>query len=1209
MANGRFLLWVRNTLKLNTVPGYSADYDKTRGDSVFVDNANNTMEVNNLQEGLTPTQYHGQKASVLDGTTQYWSEALPTNVLTGTQNDFVSAGTLPSGFSASGATWNQTGILGSTSTNVLKLTGTNAYAMFTGLTVGKKYKLKVRWFGDNTLRIGSTSTGSDYATISATTQWNRVERTFTATAASISLSIASGTVYIDILNFTEDWKLDLNESYELIKHSMNRDFEQTLGTELWTNTTFADSNADGLANGLEHYNVKTTEVDTIETDADGKHQKIVGSVDTRMIIKPSNLSQSSMYNVTITYKSTGTIEFITGYINGGQYTKYILPASDTKRTVSFDNYLDGRISSGIWFDMSNRTFQIYSISIREIPSLVTNGLFSTDSAGWFLGSWSRNAGGYVEINTTSIQNFFQSYNFVVGRRYRVTFEIKNYVSGTVGYKANNVAPTTFFNSNGVKCFDWTQTTSYNYITFETGATFNGAIDNIHVYEISDYAPSVNAQVSGNNHYCQISSIDKQGTTGTQSLRITAGGAGRGAEVLTNGDVTGSATGWTLASGAVYGTSNIVCTNYNISSLENNAVLTVGKTYEVIYTITRTAGSIKVRLGTGNTGTARTESGTYREVQICATTTKLFLDGTNFYGTIEGVSVKELLGEVSLPAAQIDTIVAGNKYTKEFWARLDPASLSYGSDLASGWDFTSGWATVSGTVVDSNSFSTAGEGGIRKDFGSNGAKIYKCRIAGTTTASTMRIMDYGISTTYYGSSVTGVSGTFDVTFYFSASSKGLHFRNNGAGQTDITAFELYEATPITITGQLGTKSVTSGALSIVPGTFTKVVLNFEATASEVGQDIKLYLNGAGSVYVDNLSLTQAYDRAFAFGMKSNVDDSSRSLIYMNSYDYVEIKAGGYFRNNVSDGVNQVNDSLSTYAKDTWINFIALLNRTDKLYGYKNGVADAGVISTSIGKFVSTSRLSIGVNTGNTEHFKGLIAPLQILRFTNISQSNFNPNTYKPGDAITGGGVEIVLWQDWSTVSGGTAYDKYRPETTVRNDLTAYGTPHAGNNIVTIKDYSPQTEKLRQGTQSKQPIFSSTEGFDFDGTDDILEAGASLGSIKTVILKLKADNLELAQDILQLSAAAKLTLNTDGTITATGWTSPTVKIQNTLLADSAITANSEYLIAVKTNTAIDATAFKLGGSTSFFNGKIKKVVTFTTTLDDPTIQKIFKSIRSM
>lgn len=1191
-----------------------ADYDKTRGDSVFIDNSNRVMEINNLQEELTPTEYNGQKASVLDGTSQYWSKALPTNLLT---NGTFETGVNTDGWTLFGTiTFNDTET-GKTGNYCAKIVATGVQGLFKVglLTVGKKYKLTVRYKGTVGLSIGRNGSSNQYGSYPATSQWNTVVCTFTSNTNSDFLlyTSAAGTLWIDDISITEDWKLDLNESHELIKHSINRDFEQTLSTIY--STDFSSSTGwtltDSSVTGNQLVVNKASSGDIAKRD--------LGS---------SPIGKKYIIKFDVTEYTSGQVTVLIGGYGHG------IPNITSVGNYSYETMVTNSSSNNFFYFYtgyaSGFVGKIDNLAIYEIPNLVTNGTFTGGSTGWSLGTdWAYGSDKVTKTAGTA-STVSQAIQSVSGKRYRISFEVKDYSAGSVYALAygNQVSPA--ITANGVFTVDVIAgSTNTNYGVY-CDATFAGSIDNIHIYEISDYAPSVNAQVSGNNHYCQISSIDKQGTTGTQSLRITGGGAGRGAEVLTNGDITGSATGWTInGTTCQYGTNNFICSNVdNSSACNNNVDLVIGKTYEVIYTITRTAGSIKVRLGTGNTGTARTESGTYREVQICATTTKLVFDGTNFYGTIESVSVKEVLGEVSLPSAQINPLVAGNKYTKEFGAKVDPASLSYGSDLASGWDFTSGWATVSGTVVDSNSFLTAGEGGIRKDFGSNGAKIYKCRIAGTTTASTMRIMDYGISTTYYGSSVTGVSGTFDVTFYFSAISKGLHFRNNGAGQTDITTFELYEATPITLTAQLGTKSVTSSALSIVAGTFTKFVLNFEATASEVNQDLKLYLSGAGSVFVDAISLTQAYDMVRLSSFKTGVlGNTLESTIFMNGgvgapnvggiWSYVS-NPDRVFRASIQDTEYKTSTSFATpvslFLDNSRYSVCEYYDKVNTSHIYVDNISRVSTTNLRIiGKVINNATdypLRIGTwATSATVKFKGSISPMQIIRFDNISQSNFNPQTYKIGDAITGGGAEVVLWQDWSNITGAIANDKYRPETTVRNDLTAYGSPLASTNIVTVKDFSPQTKKLRQGTQGKQPIYSSVTGFDFDGTDDILEATSSLGTIKTVVLKLKADNIELGQDILQLSAGAKLVLNVDGTITATGFTSPTIKIQNTLLADAVITANNDFLVCVKTATAITADAFKLGGSTTFFNGKIRRVSLFTTELDDPTIQKIFKSIRSI
>lgn len=571
-----------------------------------------------------------QYALQFNGTDEYLTRALPVNLLTGNRNDYVSAGTMPAGFSASGATWNQTGITGSTSTNVVKLTGTEAFIMYTGLTVGKKYKLRVRWFGDSALRIGSTAAGADYATVAVTTQWNTVIRTFTALSTSIAFSMASGTGYIDFLNFTEDWKLDLNESWELIKHSNNRDFE---GTD-------------------------------------------------------------------IAFTGTG------------------------------------------------------------------------------------------------------------------------------------------------------------------------------------------------NHSAVRSTVDKY--EGTGSLKITATGAGD--------------------------------------------------------------------------------------------------SGSNY---------------ISLPSAQIDTLVSGNKYTPEFFAKTDPTSLNYGSDLASGWNFTSGWTAGGGvTIVDNNSYTGVG---VWKSLCTIG-KVYKLIFSASATIGTVEVYNMA------GNDTNKVA-TGNGTFYFTAVNASLYIRNNnGTGQTDVATFELYEATPITFTKQIGTKSVT-----ITPSitSYTKGVLNFECTASEVGQDLKMYLSGAGSVYVDNVSLTQAYDWGIKWTDKIFDNGSDQTLIAANTnqsatnlgffiYRYNSDNfLSAFMQDGSGNGANIVNN---LHNDNETADYLYLINRTSNATGYKNNTL-YGTNASGIGKVIFAMPFTIGKRAdGNSSYFAGQIAFIQIIRFTNIFQSNFNPNTYKPGYPVSGGGAEVVFWFD-------------------------------------------------------------------------------------------------------------------------------------------------------------------------------------------------------
>lgn len=112
----------------------------------------------------------------------------------------------------------------------------------------------------------------------------------------------------------------------------------------------------------------------------------------------------------------------------------------------------------------------------------------------------------------------------------------------------------------------------------------------------------------------------------------------------------------------------------------------------------------------------------------------------------------------------------------------------GTDDISGWDFTNGWGiTGGGSVTDADTFTTSGNGGIRKTGIITADKLYLCTIAGTTTATNCAVYDYGALIIYSGS----LTGTFEETFFITALTAGLYLRNTGVGVTDITTFKMQE----------------------------------------------------------------------------------------------------------------------------------------------------------------------------------------------------------------------------------------------------------------------------------------------------------------------------------------------------------------------------------------------------------------------------------
>ncbi|MCA0387604.1 MAG: hypothetical protein LCH52_03830 [Bacteroidetes bacterium] len=384
------------------------------------------------------------------------------------------------------------------------------------------------------------------------------------------------------------------------------------------------------------------------------------------------------------------------------------------------------------------------------------------------------------------------------------------------------------------------------------------------------------------------------------------------------------------------------------------------------------------------------------------------------GSISGSSITN---HVKLTSANIESCVSGKKYTLEGFARLDATTLTYASDLVGGVDFTSAsWVgtDVSVTKVDANSLSiTTSNNGVYRAYLTVG-KIYKVVTSGTVSGS-IKLMEGGnILKTY--------PTNFSETFYFVATATTFNVRSAVAGTTTLDDFTLtlQQADMVNLTAQLGTKSVTSSALSIVAGTFTKFVLNFEATSAEVSQDLKLYLSGAGSAYVDKLSLTQRYDRVIIKKFKATSLATS-TIIIQDGQNYVETRVEGKVRLNIGDGVNTAFENTQvSYSANEWTNICSLVNSTDKMYIIKNGVVPTGVSVTSVGKFIDNvtelTPFRIAANTSAGEKFTGQISLLQIIRFENISQSTFN-NSIVGVQYPVGGGTEEILrltFQDGTSI---------------------------------------------------------------------------------------------------------------------------------------------------------------------------------------------------
>ena len=104
--------------------------------------------------------------------------------------------------------------------------------------------------------------------------------------------------------------------------------------------------------------------------------------------------------------------------------------------------------------------------------------------------------------------------------------------------------------------------------------------------------------------------------------------------------------------------------------------------------------------------------------------------------------------------------------------------------------------------------------------------------------------------------------------------------------------------------------------------------------------------------------------------------------------------------------------------------------------------------------------------------------------------------------------------------------------------------------------------------------------FDGTDDYVNQPTSIPNVQSLSFWVRPATT--TQSILQLSSSVSVSAS-NGTITATGFASPTIYVNGKV--NSTITANTWSHIEITSNTAFTADAIKFGviGST-YFNGKI-------------------------
>jgi hypothetical protein len=169
---------------------------------------------------------------------------------------------------------------------------------------------------------------------------------------------------------------------------------------------------------------------------------------------------------------------------------------------------------------------------------------------------------------------------------------------------------------------------------------------------------------------------------------------RGVEKVVNGGFSTDTdwtkgTGWSISGGVA---TKVAGTASNLTPAVA-LVPTVSKVYEVVYTLTRTAGTATISFGAG-AGSAKSASGTYTEKLLASTTGNLTVAAdASFAGTIDNISVRELPGHHQ----QQPTAAARGEFSRRYNQLLDTATLATQSITAIATNYRL-YFTDAGTVT-------------------------------------------------------------------------------------------------------------------------------------------------------------------------------------------------------------------------------------------------------------------------------------------------------------------------------------------------------------------------------------------------------------------------------------------------------------------------------------------------------------------------------
>ena len=198
----------------------------------------------------------------------------------------------------------------------------------------------------------------------------------------------------------------------------------------------------------------------------------------------------------------------------------------------------------------------------EGSNQVANGSFSS-GASWIFteNDWSISGGKATHITNTTTLHQNPSVAPVIGGIYKTIFTISGVAAGNVTVKVGGTSGTAR-STNGTFTENITAISTGSFY-FTPSADFDGSLDDFQVYRL-------NSDFDG--------SLDD-----VQVYKATPG------QIITNGNFTEDAAGWTLTN-AAYGTNAVDVTSTTTASIYQDVTFEAGEVYKIIFTLSAITGT-------------------------------------------------------------------------------------------------------------------------------------------------------------------------------------------------------------------------------------------------------------------------------------------------------------------------------------------------------------------------------------------------------------------------------------------------------------------------------------------------------------------------------------------------------------------------------------------------------------------------------------------